>query len=263
MSTWTEAFHAEGYAVVRGVLGAAEVAGLQQATDALQEQAQLLTHDTKVRGVFFEMQSASGKKREVAVHPGALRKITSPSRGEPAFAALRRDPRLLALVHDAGLRAPRCVVDQVNFKHPQTGTGFPFHQDVAFLHGDALRDLQRFGGVNLVLALDTADAENGGFTVLGGTHARGFLPGQRGYDTSTTNVGVFDETRAAIPALSPGDAVLFHPLLAHGSGPNRSARRRRLVTLWFTGTAAAAQPLGQEAFSPGAVSQGARAQGEP
>jgi len=37
--------------------------------------------------------------------------------------------------------------------------------------------------------------------------------------------------------LQPGDAVLFDPFLAHGSGPNRSDRRRRLITLWFVGGA--------------------------
>ena len=134
-----------------------------------------------------------------------------------------------------GVTAPRCVVDQVNFKHPRVGTGFPFHQDSAFLHGDAARALATCGGVNVVVALDAADAGNGGFVVLGRTHTAGKHDGQHGYDTSTMNEGMFDATHRAVPTLSPGDAVFFHPHLAHGSEPNRSERRRRLVTLWFVG----------------------------
>jgi ectoine hydroxylase-related dioxygenase (phytanoyl-CoA dioxygenase family) len=230
----------EGFVVVHGVITAATVAALQAATDELEAFAKDFVTDTVVRnssrrGVFFEMQSQSGRKREPAVVPGALRKITGPSKGHAAFARLRKDAGILEVVRQSGLSHPRCVVDQVNFKHPQVGTGFPFHQDAAFLHGDARASLQRFGGLNVVVALDAADADNGGFTVLGGSHKHGLLRDQHGYDTSTMNEGVFDESRRQTPSLAPGDAVFFLPLLAHGSGPNLSTRRRRLATLWFVG----------------------------
>ena len=55
------------------------------------------------------------------------------------------------------------------------------------------------------------------------------------YDTSPTDAGVFDESRRTLIPLDPGDAVIFHPHLAHGSGPNASPLQRRLVALWFIG----------------------------
>ncbi len=226
----------EGFAVVRAVIGAAQVARLQAATDALEAQARDFVVDTRVRGVFFEMQSLSGRKREPAVVPGALRKITGPSRGQPEFMRLCAHAGLLNLLESCGVGGARCVVDQVNLKHPRVGTGFPYHQDAAFLHGDARRDLLRFGGTNVVVALDDCDVDNGGFTILGRTHTSGLMRDQHGYDTSTMNEGVFDQTHATTPTLEPGDVVLFDPLVAHGSGPNRSARRRRMATLWFVGT---------------------------
>jgi ectoine hydroxylase-related dioxygenase (phytanoyl-CoA dioxygenase family) len=235
-AAFATALRDDGYAVVRGLLDAKTIDALQRATDTLQTTARDFVVDTAVGKVFFEVQSQSGRKRETAVAPGALRKITGPSKAQPAFASLRRDRRVLRLLQVAGLRTPRCVVDQVNFKEPGAGTGFPFHQDASFLHGDARRDLHACGGMNLVIALDAADEENGGFTVLGGTHKQGLLRDQHGYDTSTLNDGVFDESRRSVPALAPGDAVFFDPLLAHGSGLNRSSRRRRLVTLWFVGS---------------------------
>lgn len=228
-------FQREGWWLVPGLLERAQVDALLAATSELERMAAQLERDTLVRRVFFQMQSESGRKGEPAIFPGALRKITSPSSGKPAFDQLRHDPKVLAAVESCGLVAPRCLVDQVNLKLPRVGSGFPYHQDESFLFGAALRRVQQFGGVNLVIALDPSDAENGGFEVLGRTHTGGLLDAT--YDTSTRNAGLFDESRRVLAPLSPGDALLFHPRLAHGSGPNRSARTRRLVTLWFGGGA--------------------------
>ena len=227
----------DGFCVVRSVLEARTVAALHAATDALEAAGHAFVVDTRVGPVFYEVQSASGRKREPAIAPGVFRKITGPSKSQPAFMRLRNDSRIASALTALGLSSPRCVVDQVNFKHPRVGTGFPFHQDSAFLHGDAARALAAHGGVNVVVALDAADADNGGFVVLGRTHTTGEHGGQHGYDTSTMNDDMFDATHRAVPTLAPGDAVFFHPHLAHGSEPNRSGRRRRLATLWFVGGA--------------------------
>jgi phytanoyl-CoA hydroxylase len=228
-------FQREGWLLVPRLLDRARIDALLAATGVLEHMAAHFERDTLVRRVFFQMQSASGKKGEPAILPGALRKITSPSSGQPAFDRLRRDPKVLAAVESCGLAAPQCLIDQVNLKLPRVGSGFPFHQDESFLFGDALRRVQQFGGVNLVIALDAADAENGGFEVLGRTHQGALFDGT--YDTSAMNTGSFDESHRVLSPLSPGDALLFHPRLAHGSGPNRSERPRRLITLWFGGGA--------------------------
>ena len=228
-------FEREGWLLIPRLLDRAKVDALLAATSELERVAAHFERDTHVRRVFFQMQSASGKKGEAAIFPGALRKITSPSSGQPAFDRLRRDPQVLAAVESCGLVAPQCLVDQVNLKLPRVGSGFPYHQDESFLFGDALQRVQRFGGVNLVIALDPADAENGGFEVLGRTHQGALLDAT--YDTSAMNAGSFDESQRVLAPLSPGDALLFHPRLAHGSGPNRSERPRRLITLWFGGDA--------------------------
>jgi phytanoyl-CoA hydroxylase len=228
-------FEREGWLLVPRLLDRAKVDALQAATSELERMAAAFERDTHLRRVFFQVQSKSGKKGEPAIFPGALRKITSPSSGSPAFDRLRRDPKVLAALESCGLARPQCLIDQLNFKLPRVGSGFPFHQDESFLFGDALRRVQRFGGINLVIALDASDAENGGFEVLGRTHTGGLLAAT--YDTSSTNAGIFDESRRVLAPLAPGDALLFHPRLAHGSGPNRSERARRLITLWFGGGA--------------------------
>jgi hypothetical protein len=228
-------FEREGWLLEPRLLDRTTLDELLAATAELERAAARFERDTHVRRVFFQMQSSSGRKGEPAIFPGALRKITSPSSGQPAFDRLRRDARVLAAVERCGVSEPQCLVDQVNFKLPRVGSGFPYHQDESFLFGDALRRVRRFGGVNLVIALDPADAENGGFEVLGQTHRAGLLDVK--YDTAAMNPGLFDESRRVLAPLAPGDALLFHPRLAHGSGPNPSDRPRRLVTLWFGGGA--------------------------
>jgi ectoine hydroxylase-related dioxygenase (phytanoyl-CoA dioxygenase family) len=228
-------YEKEGWCLVPSLLDARTCATLLEATERLEVKSADFTFDTNVKGVFFEMQTASGRKKEPAVAPGALRKITSPSKGEHEFARLRNDERVLNVARACKVKNPKCIVDQINFKHPLVGTPFPFHQDAAFIHGEAKTQFERHGGINMVIALDEAGPENGGFTVLGRTHTNGLLALPKGYDTSQMNDGVFDDAHRALPNLKPGDAVLFHPLLAHGSGRNESSRRRRMITLWLVG----------------------------
>ena len=229
------AYEEDGYVVVRGVVDGKFVADLHAAADALEAVAAEFVVDTHRGPVFFVVQSASGRKREPAVFPGALRKITGPSKVQPAFQRLRAHKPIVDVVAALGVVRPRCVVDQVNLKVPHVGTGFPFHQDAAFVHGAARADIDVYGGVNVVVALDDASVDNGGFVVCGGTHKAGLVDGQHGYDTSQRYAELFDQSRAAVPSLASGDAVFFSPWLAHGSGENRSPRRRRLCTLWFVG----------------------------
>lgn len=230
-ATWAR----EGWLLFPGLLDASTISSLHHATDDLEKQAANFVRDTSIRGTFFEMQTASGRKREPALRPGLLRKITGPSKAHPAFARLRTDKRVLGLIHAMGLRGPRCVIDQVNFKSPRVGSGFPYHQDAGFLHGPARHRLDTHGGVHLVIALDRSDAENGGFEVLGRTHHGPLVDLEQQYDTSTRNADLFEMAHREVPTLAPGDAVVFHPMLAHGSGPNRSPRRRRLITMWWVG----------------------------
>ena len=233
----------EGWLLVQGFLDPRTIDALNDATDELEQQAGDLVQDTSIQGTYFEMQTASGRKREPALRPGLLRKITGPSKAHPAFARLRTDKRVLGLIHDLGLRNPRCVIDQVNFKPPHVGSGFPYHQDAGFLHGPARNRLDTHGGAHLVIALDPSDERNGGFEVLGRTHRGPLVDLEQRYDTSTRNAELFDLTHREVPTLVPGDAVVFHPMLAHGSGANRSHRRRRLVTMWWVGGPDSAGPL--------------------
>jgi hypothetical protein len=122
-------YELHGWVHIRSFLSATEVDELQAAADALERTASSLEMSASVDGVYCEVQSASGRKGEAAVYPGALRKLTRPSSSSQAFASLRSHTRLLALLTSVcGLTAPRCVTDQLSCKPAKVGTGFPWHQ---------------------------------------------------------------------------------------------------------------------------------------
>jgi hypothetical protein len=228
-----EHFEREGWALVEGFLARRDVEALRVASDELAAKGAHLVADAEIDGARYQVQSAGGRRGEGAIHPGALRKITFASSASGEVGLLRTDRRVLKLMEAVGVSSPRWIVDQLNLKAPRVGTGFPWHQDVAFVAWQQRDAIAKYGGANLVIALDRADEGNGGFEVLSGTHAGGAV--NFDYDTSGTNAGVFDESRRTLVPLDPGDAVIFHPHLAHGSGPNTSALQRRLLALWFIG----------------------------
>jgi ectoine hydroxylase-related dioxygenase (phytanoyl-CoA dioxygenase family) len=231
-----ERFDRDGWALVQRFLTLREVEVLRSASDELASKGAHLMADAEIDGARYQVQTASGRRGEAAIAPGALRKITFASSASVEVALLRNDRRVLKLMESVGVTSPRWIVDQINLKAPRVGTGFPWHQDGAFVAWQQRDAIAKYGGANLVIALDRADQVNGGFEVLSGTHAGGAV--KFDYDTSDSNGGVFDESRRTLIPLDPGDAVVFHPQLAHGSGPNPSPLQRRLVALWFIGAPA-------------------------
>jgi phytanoyl-CoA hydroxylase len=231
-----EQFDRDGWALVQGLLRPREVEALRRASDELARKGAHLTADAEIDGARYQVQTASGRRGERAIAPGALRKITFASSASEEVALLRNDRRVLKLMESVGVTSPRWIVDQINLKAPRIGSGFPWHQDAAFVAWQQRDAIAQYGGANLVIALDRADEGNGGFEVLSGTHLGGAV--EFAYDTADTNAGIFDESRRTLIPLDPGDAVVFHPHLAHGSGANPSPLQRRLVALWFIGAPA-------------------------
>jgi len=229
-----ERFDRDGWALLQRFITPREVEALRSASDELASKGAHLVADAEIDGARYEVQTASGRRGDTAVARGALRKITFASSASADVALLRNDRRVLKLMESVGVTSPRWIVDQINLKAPVVGTGFPWHQDVAFVAWQQRDAIAKYGGANLVIALDRADEVNGGFEVLSGTHAGG--PVKFDYDTSDTKGGVFDESRRTLIPLDPGDAVVFLPHLAHGSGANPSRLQRRLVALWFMAT---------------------------
>jgi ectoine hydroxylase-related dioxygenase (phytanoyl-CoA dioxygenase family) len=114
---------------------------------------------------------------------------------------------------------------------------FPWHQDLPFWPVD------RPIGLVVWTPIDPADELSGGLLLAAGSHRGGVGPAidlhtgapQPGSPAPLLDLAPYPVAR---PALAPGDAIVFHPLLWHASPPNRSGRPRRAWASSWLGASA-------------------------
>lgn len=223
-----EAFQAAGFAVVRGVFDAAEVAELARAFDRVQ--AEGLSHPKSFRhGNRFFRQG----------HDPALGRILRyaqwPAYVDPLLDAVRRDPRMLAIVAPLIGRDLKQIINQLHWKPPGAATAeFGWHQDIRFRRP---RTAYREPGGSYVqtgIAVDPHRLENGAMRFSPGSHRLGEVAlgcgrvMDRPLDDDDLRRAGLDPATAVTLDLEPGDVALWHLFTMHGSGANRSAIDRRL-----------------------------------
>jgi phytanoyl-CoA hydroxylase len=112
----------------------------------------------------------------------------------------------------------------------------PLHQDLVYFP---------FRPADAVLgtwtALQPVNRENGCLVVVPGTH-RGPLLEHQNVDWEYVNAGYFGAKGAGAQLervhveCEPGDTILFHALLLHGSGQNRTQGFRRAISCHYAST---------------------------
>jgi phytanoyl-CoA hydroxylase len=139
-----------------------------------------------------------------------------------------REPGLLACVRDLIGDDVYSISTNVFNKPPGVDGRHPLHQDLRYFR------IRPAGGiVGTWTALSTADRESGCLAVLPGSH-EGPLLDHDDPDWEYVNAGFFgveiDASERRHVEMQRGDTLLFHPLLIHGSGQNRSADFRRAIS---------------------------------
>lgn len=196
-----------GWVVIPGVIGAEELAGLRLEADRL-----------------WAEPSHFGARGSVPKSPSRSDRLDPFIDLSPSFAALARDPRLLAVVGEVLGGDAQLMKDKIIFKPAGTG-GYGVHQDGAYWQGMGL-DLDRF--LTTFLFLDDATAENGAVECTSGQHRQ--LLTELGViaDPSEDQLAPF----TTIP-VAAGDLLLVHSLTPHRSGPNRSTAMRRALAFTY------------------------------
>jgi ectoine hydroxylase-related dioxygenase (phytanoyl-CoA dioxygenase family) len=219
----------DGYAVVRGVFSADEVARMAASFDALYAQG-------VARGASWRHQNVHVRvARDAALGP-VVRLVQWPSYVDPVLDAVRRDPRMFAIVRPLLGDDIKQIINQLHWKPPGAATSeFGYHQDIRFRRPrEAYRNPAR-SFVQTGIAVDPHGRANGGMTFLPGSHRAGELgigPAGRVMDASLSGddlaaVGL-DPAAAVDLDLAPGDVALWTLFAVHGSHPNRAAIDRRL-----------------------------------
>lgn len=240
----------KGFAIVRKLFEKDEIEELSTAAEALKNEG--LRHEKSYRhkNLLFLLQNDPEKGK-------VLRFCQWPSYSYDVFEKYRTDYRLLQVLKPFIGENIKQIINQVIWKTPgMQSTSYGFHQDARFRRpADAYRDLGN-SFIQTALAIDPNTGDNGSLVVIEGSHLFGDLD----YHTTSSvyketisddvlnQLGVSHLPKVKI-LLEPGDLVIWHPYLLHGSGPNLSHMDRRNYLNGYV--KADACDLGEWAFKNG------------
>lgn len=220
-----ETYWRDGCVCVRGLFGADEIAPwLQHTRDLASGAAAPPPPMQMVRDVMVAKKAFAPPTAEHAIC-----KINF-FENDPEYMTYARHPKLLDCVES--LLGPEIlfVNSMVITKPPGVDGRHPLHQDLlyfGFRPGDAV--------VGTWTALEPVTRDNGCLSVLVGSHRGGLLEHEVP-DWEFVNFGFFgvkgvDAEAARVHfEMQPGDTLLFHSLLLHGSGTNRTDGFRRAIS---------------------------------
>ena len=222
-------YREDGFAVVKGVFTADEMAELAEAFDRIY--AEGMRHGRRFRhgNTFYNV------TQDDNIGP-VMRIMQWPSYVDEVLDRFRLDKRMLAIVEPLIGRDLKQIINQMHWKPPGAAMAeFGYHQDIRSRRPRwAYRDPAN-SYVQTGIAVDPHRRENGAMVLFPGSHLLGELPLAREckiMDTALT--GKYIEDFGLSPEmgvdldLDPGDVALWHVYAIHGSGPNVSSIDRRL-----------------------------------
>ena len=210
-------YAADGYLALRALFDGAEVAAWRDECDLV----------FRLPGVVREGNLRARSRPSGSGRP-VIDRLDPVTDLSPVLRQLAADPRVLEAAEIALGQRPVLFKDKLITKPPGTH-GYGVHQD--YMRWQFL-PVPPDGVVTVAVAFDPASAESGAIEMFRGQHSRLLTAPGVVADPSEDDVGT--ENGQLIP-LDPGDALLFHSLVPHRSGPNRSDRPRRMLFLTYSG----------------------------
>ena len=209
-----------GAIVVRDILSPVEVAGLRRVTDEFVERARAHTTHTDI----FDLEDTHSPTQP------RVRRIKSPHLHDPAYGALMRHPRILAVLRDLWGPDIRFDTAKLNLKSAGFGAAVEWHQDWAF-YPHTNDDLAAVG-----IMMDDMERANGPLMIIPGSH-KGPV---HDHHFDGKFCGAIDPTvgdvdySTAIDLVGPAGSITVHHVRAiHGSAVNTSNKDRRLLLFQF------------------------------
>ena len=223
--TLTRDYRGKGYAIVRQVLGEAEIELLGRECNRLYAELEAPSD----AGRIVSRQTLNGEQRPDRLDP--VRDIS------PAIARLTEDPRVVTLAETMMGEPVLLMKDKIIFKNPGVH-GYDVHQDY---HVWQELPPPAEAMLSVLVAVDEANEQNGAVTFYPGLHNRPLNPEDTPRDLFKSGSGVvpaeyLEGRPTELAGLAPGDAVVFSSLAPHFSAPNRTGLPRR--ALFFTYNAA-------------------------
>jgi phytanoyl-CoA hydroxylase len=218
-------YRRDGYLVVRGLLGNGLVEACRQALSDLAAD-RIPKRETRIwLEPGFKIEEIPVESREFYV-----RKYMDYVGDAPALKAAAMSRRL-HLILDQLLGSGRVLFQEMALvKPPRIGSDKPWHQDASYFR---LTDPSLIAGV--WIALDAATRNNGCMEVVPGSHHGGPRPHVHENDLARCAMpdDMVSRSEARALEMEPGDALIFHALLHHFTGPNRSNGHRRAIQFHY------------------------------
>lgn len=214
-------FEEDGYLVAKALLSAEEVTACGREIERLHRLAVELDASGDPAAGRFQLEPFAGKATRKGLP--VLRKIEQTRELSGVFRDLAAHPELMRLV--GSLLGPDLLLfrSTLMLKPAFHGSSHGLHQDSAYW------PMQPPALITVSIALTDAGPENGCIQVLPRSHRWGLQSWghiARRQDESLTDRDDVDLSGKVDVPLAAGDAVLFHSLTVHGSGPNTSPRPR-------------------------------------
>lgn len=221
-----EAWHRDGYAIVRSFFSPQEVAAIGADIDRIHEEGVAHGRSFRHGNLFYKIaEGADGPLVQMVQWPAYHR---------PALDAVRLDPRFAALLAPLIGGDVKQIINQIHWKAPGAVGDFAWHQDSRFRRPpECYRNLGT-SYVQTGLAIDPHGPGSGGMRFVPRSHLHGDLDldtdtevlGNAMQDAALERVGLSAADAIQLD-LAPGDLALWNPYLVHGSGTNRSGHYRR------------------------------------
>ena len=199
----------QGYTIVRGLWRPDEVAACRERFHAITAEVRRIpaTHPPQ-QDHWAPESSTDTIKRYV--------RVVNPHQFDDLARRMLLDRRIHELVRALFDEEPLASQSMFYFK-PPGARGPGFHQDNVYLQ------VQPGSCIAAWTAIDPATPENGGLEVVPGSHALPVICPEPFESSEDLSARLLQHASSRVPAiLEPGDTLLFHGSLIHGSDANRS-----------------------------------------
>lgn len=181
-----------------------------------------------------EAPSSVGVSLEVDLPKGHAPKIRQLMNSEqvcPSIEAVSKCDEILSIMEQ--LIGPNILLfhSKLMMKAAKDGTFTPWHQDWGYWQHESKEPSH----VNCMLAIDSANEENGALRMVKGSQKDGLQP-HKDFESDSFTMGLEGDLEAypgILIEMDPGDGLFFGPLIIHGSAPNPSSNDRRANTFVY------------------------------
>ncbi|HZI18223.1 MAG TPA: phytanoyl-CoA dioxygenase family protein [Pyrinomonadaceae bacterium] len=210
-----ETFRRKGFLTLRGLFGEEEVAGWSRECKRLLGLGLAHKDNIRTRPFFVTETFWLVDRLDPVLDISDL------------FRALARDERVAGPPRD--LLGDEALLFKDRLIYKMVGMpGYPLHQDYSWWQ-EFPRDL-----INVAVAIDPADSENGALELFPGYHDRLLsAPGEMRH-MNEEEARQVDPDSGELMATEPGDVIIFDCMTPHRSGPNISNRMRRQLYLTYS-----------------------------